>query len=63
MSNIVSSYSLNRINKKERQEELKQVLLETMQLTTKLKEQLKILEKNGVCGPVNVNKNQKANTS
>ena len=27
---IVSSYSLNRINKKERQEELKQVLLETM---------------------------------
>ena len=27
---IVSSYSLNRINKKDRQEELKQVLLETM---------------------------------
>eukprot|EP00347_Sterkiella_histriomuscorum_P018555 403345066 len=47
---IVSSYSLNRINKKERQEELKQVLQETMKLTKKLKEQLKILERNGVCG-------------
>ena len=35
---IVSSYTLGRINKKERQEELKQVLMETMQLTTKLKE-------------------------
>ena len=35
---IVSSYSLNRINKKKRQEELKQVLLDTMKLTTKLKE-------------------------
>ena len=50
---IVSSYSLNRINKKKRQEELKTVLKDTMKLTTKLKEQLKILEKNGICGPVN----------
>lgn len=47
---IVSSYSLNRINKKERQDELKLVLQETMKLTKKLKEQLKILERNGVCG-------------
>jgi hypothetical protein len=47
---IVSSYSLNRINKAQRQEELKDVLKETMSLTTKLKDQLKILEKNGVCG-------------
>ena len=42
---IVSSYSLNRINKAQRQEELKNVLKETMSLTTKLKDQLKILEK------------------
>lgn len=47
---IVSSYSLNRINKQKRQEELKDVLKETMNLTAKLKDQLKILEKNGVCG-------------
>lgn len=47
---IISSYSLNRINKAQRQEELKNVLKETMSLTTKLKDQLKILEKNGVCG-------------
>ena len=45
---IVSSYSLNRKNKTQRQEELKDVLKETMSLTTKLKDQLKILEKNGV---------------
>mmetsp|Transcript_29956 Transcript_29956/g.26519 ORF Transcript_29956/g.26519 Transcript_29956/m.26519 type:complete len:82 (-) Transcript_29956:64-309(-) len=45
---IVSSYSLNRMNKTQRQEELKDVLKETMSLTTKLKDQLKILEKNGV---------------
>ena len=47
---IVSSYSSNRDNKVQRQEELKDVLKETMSLTTKLKDQLKILEKNGVCG-------------
>lgn len=47
---IISSYSLNRINKAQRQEELKNVLKETMSLTAKLKDQLKILEKNGVCG-------------
>lgn len=47
---IVSSYSSNRDNKTQRQEELKDVLKETMSLTTKLKDQLKILEKNGVCG-------------
>ena len=35
---IVSSYSLNRIDKTKRQEELKQVLEETMKLTKKLKE-------------------------
>ena len=49
-SDNISSYSLNRINKAQRQEELKNVLKETMSLTTKLKDQLKILEKNGVCG-------------
>eukprot|EP00744_Colponema_vietnamica_P002930 GILI01004548.1.p1 GENE.GILI01004548.1~~GILI01004548.1.p1 ORF type:complete len:391 (+),score=99.60 GILI01004548.1:76-1248(+) len=37
----------NKVNKKARQEELKQVLLETMQLTNKLKEQLLILERKG----------------
>ena len=47
---IVSSYSSNRDNKVQRQEELKDVLKETMSLTTKLKDQLRILEKNGVCG-------------
>jgi len=37
------------INKKARQDELKQVLVETMRLTNKLKEQLKTLQKKGVC--------------
>jgi len=38
------------MNKKERQEELKKILMDTMQLTKKLKEQLEILERKGVCG-------------
>lgn len=37
-----------KVNKKERQEELKKLLLETKELTNKLKEQLKILEKKGI---------------
>jgi hypothetical protein len=39
-----------KVNKKERQEELKRLLLETKELTNKLKDQLKILEKRGVVG-------------
>ena len=35
-------------NKKERQSELKQVLLETMMLTNSLKEQLAVLNKKGI---------------
>ena len=37
-----------KVNKKERQEELKKLLLETKELTNKLKEQLKVLEKKGL---------------
>ncbi|OMJ78463.1 hypothetical protein SteCoe_21701 [Stentor coeruleus] len=37
-----------KVNKKTRQEELKKLLLETKELTNKLKEQLKVLEKRGV---------------
>jgi len=47
---IVSSYSLTRIKKSDRQVELKKVLQDTMDLTKRLKDQLKILERNGVCG-------------
>lgn len=36
------------INKKERQAELKKVLLETMMLTNVLKEQLAVLNKKGI---------------
>lgn len=38
----------SKVNKKERQEELKKLLLETKELTNKLKEQLKVLEKKGL---------------
>ena len=37
-----------KVNKKARQEELKRLLLETKELTNKLKDQLKVLEKRGV---------------
>jgi hypothetical protein len=37
-----------KVNKKMRQDELKKLLLETKELTNKLKEQLKVLEKRGV---------------
>ena len=37
-----------KVNKKVRQEELKRLLLETKELTNKLKDQLKVLEKRGV---------------
>lgn len=40
--------SAGKVNKKVRQEELKRLLLETKELTNKLKDQLKILEKRGV---------------
>lgn len=35
---IVSGYTLGKINKKERQEQLREVLSETMKLTNKLKD-------------------------
>ena len=47
---IVSGYTLGKIDKKLRQEQLRDVLQETMKLTNKLKEQLRILERNGVTG-------------
>ncbi len=39
----------HKIDKEQRQKELQEVLIKTMQLTKRLKEQLKILEERGVC--------------
>lgn len=47
-SKVVTGNGGAKVNKKERQEELKKLLLETKELTNKLKEQLKILEKKGI---------------
>ena len=40
---------VTQVSKKERQEQLKSVLEETMKLTNQLKEQLRIFERKGVC--------------
>jgi hypothetical protein len=45
---LKSSTTGGKVNKKERQEELKNLLLETKELTNKLKEQLKVLERKGI---------------
>ena len=47
-SNETKVKATGKVNKKIRQEELKRLLLETKELTNKLKEQLKLLEKRGV---------------
>lgn len=45
---LKNSTTGGKVNKKERQEELKNLLLETKELTNKLKEQLKVLERKGI---------------
>ena len=41
-------YEIVRINKRERQEDLRKVLVDTVKLNKKLKEQLAIMERNGI---------------